>query len=502
MESKIVTLYVLTLLHFCILSFDVEESGIIEENISWYEKQLTTYPALRFEIHMTFTFRKELCCPIVHLFSALPDTSEHVKSFYFGIDKCLLNVSTHGRIFWFESTTFILPNNTQDRGNCKLSYGHYKCNISTVILNYEPKLRWLTLGYTCGAQKYLLGLQYKYKINTQNTTQCELMQIPPNLNNFYFQCNQFYHYITFPNLFGHRSQTEAFQTLQAFEIVIRNLDHSCYKHLDYTLCQAFFPRCPEGTNEGNKIVSHLDVICEQMCWDAIGGCFSSLQPVISFIDCNYYNKSSDLNCTYKPVICEPPPAIPNGQITSIISLNKTYNVGSTVKYSCNEDYKLQGNNTSMCQYSANWEPDIICKSTIYITYIIISAICTIGLLLIIVLVGYMYKRYHMKKRRANYFENQPLQKRNREYDAFVSYTYEASIDFVKNPIQRKLELEAKPPFKLLFHTRDFHGATLIFQNILDAVQKSNCAMVLMCQGYIDRPWCREEFQVRKAIYII
>ena len=101
----------------------------------------------------------------------------------------------------------------------------------------------------------------------------------------------------------------------------------------------------------------------------------------------------------------------------------------------------------------------------------------------------------------NYFENQPLQKRNSEFDAFVSYTYQASLDFVKSFVHPKLELESYPPFKLVFHTRDFHGATLIYQNILDGVRKSNCAIVLMSQEYIDAPWCREEFQETKTCTI-
>ena len=108
---------------------------------------------------------------------------------------------------------------------------------------------------------------------------------------------------------------------------------------------------------------------------------------------------------------------------------------------------------------------------------------------------FVYKRKKKLKQRANYFENQPEQKRNREFDAFVSYTYKASINFVKDFIHSKLEVESSPPLRLLFHTRDFHGTTLIYQNILDGIKKSNSAIVLMSQEYIDAPWCREEFQV-------
>ena len=372
-----------------------------------------------------------------------------------------------------------------------MNSGNYICNISTANLNYEPKQRWLTLGYLCGEQKNLSGLQYHYSINVKNTTECELMQTPQNAEDFYLQCNRFYDYITFPNILGHRSKTEAFAILLPFKSIFENLDQSCYKHLDYILCQAFLPCCPEGTNEDNKTVSHLDFMCEQMCWDAVNACSTLLQPVINFIDCSYYIKTSDINCTYKPVFCNLPPSIQNGHIITD-GHNKT--VGSTVKYSCDNDYKLVRNNTALCQYSGKWKYDMICKSTKYITHIIIGAESAIVLLLLPIIGIYLYKRHKLRKIRANYFENQPLQKRNREYDAFVSYTYKASIDFVKNSVQPKLELEPNPPFKLLFHTRDFHGATLIIQNILDGIRKSNCAIVLMSQEYIDAPWCREEFQ--------
>ena len=110
-------------------------------------------------------------------------------------------------------------------------------------------------------------------------------------------------------------------------------------------------------------------------------------------------------------------------------------------------------------------------------HIIIGAASGIALLLLSVIGIYMYKRHKLWKRIANDFENQPLQKTNREYDAFVSYTYEASINFIKNTFSHYFKL-------------DFHGATLIIQNISDGTQKSNCAIVLVSQEYMDAPWYR------------
>ena len=478
-------------------SFSDFQKFAVDEDVSWFETKLFDYPALRYEVNMKFIFKEEMCCPVVNFFSNLPARFERTPSFFFGNNRCLLKSAIDGVVFWTKGSIFILPNNTKGYGNCELTSGDYICNISSVLLDYEPKIRWLTFGYPCGEQKNLLRFQYEFNVTMKNTTQCELQQMPENIDDdFYFQCNRFYKYTTFPNVFGHRSQEEVYRILQTIHLVIQNLDHSCHKHFDYMLCQAFFPRCPDGTNETNKVVSHLNVICEQMCQEAVDACFTALQLNINFIDCNYYINSSNMNCTYIPVICEPPSSIPNGQILSDENHNTTYPLGSTVKYSCDTDYKIKGNNTSACQYSGRWS-HVQCESTKHIKYIIIATVSGTCLLLLTVIGIFTYKKHQLKKQRANYFENQPVKKRNREFDAFVSYTYQASIDFVKNTVQPKLEVEPNPPFKLLFHTRDFNAATLIIQNILDGIKKSNCAIVLMSQEYIDASWCREEFQVSR-----
>ena len=498
MISRIFLLY--TLLGVCICGVNsvdqFKTSGVIDENTSWLETALTRYPALRYEVHMSFTFQQDICCPIVHFFSDLQHHYEHLLDFYLGSNNCLLNVSTEGTVYWFKSTTFVLPNNTQSDGKCQSSNGYYKCNISTIILNYEPKVRWLTLGYPCNAQKNLSGLQYEIRGNVQNTTQCELMQIPKNANSFYFQCNHFYNYVTFPNVFGHRSETEAFAFIQVFQAIIENMDRSCHKHLDYTLCQSFLPQCPDGAN---KTASHLTVICKEMCLETVEACLKSMSSVFNFIDCNYYAKTLDLPCIHKPVTCKSPPLISNGQIrkASIENNNKSYPVGSTVRYSCNKDFELKGNNTAMCQYSGIWTPSIYCKSNLHIKMLTIGISGGVSLLLITIVCIYAAVRHKKNKRHAKYFENQPLQKRNKEKDAFISFVGDEGpdYDFVKNVLQPKLEKQEDPPFKVTIHLRDFRADTLIYVNIRNAVTNSNSAIILMSQAYIDARWCREEFEV-------
>ena len=179
-------------------------------------------------------------------------------------------------------------------------------------------------------------------------------------------------------------------------------------------------------------------------------------------DCSYYKQLTmpSKPCVYVPVTCDLPPVIEHSSI--VTKTKQTYKAGDAVRYECDEGYAMIGNDTSEC----------VTLAIMVLSFLPLSI-----------------------KYRKRLFKNELNLKRNREFDAFVSYTYDASNDFAKGFLHRELEVEATPPFRLLFHTRDFHAATLILVNIIEAVRKSNCAIILMCQEYIDSGWCREEFQV-------
>ena len=84
--------------------------------------------------------------------------------------------------------------------------------------------------------------------------------------------------------------------------------------------------------------------------------------------------------------------------------------------------------------------------------------------------------------------------RDREYDAFVPYNSEGNDDnFVRDELYEKLELENDPPLKIFFHQRDFKAGTLIHANIANAIAKSNSAIVILSQDFINSRWCIEEF---------
>ena len=482
------------ILYLCIVTISAtyQKYKKITENIFWYETQLLDYPALRYEVDFRVTFAKEICCPILCLFTNLPETYSYVEK------TCLSDVVVEGNVYWFKRSIFILPNNTQNSGSCKLENGHYICEFTTMMLNYEPKVRWLTLGYLCNEQKYLNGVRLEYTTKVQNTTQCEPMQTPPNN----FQCDKFYNFVAFPNLFGHRSQAEAVTVIQMFETLISNMDYSCHKYLHYIVCQAFLPRCPNSgstysENSSELTVPHLDVICIEMCQEFHTACHEKMQPIINFINCNYYRKTSQLNvsCRHPQVYCYSPPLIENGKVN--IPSNKKYNVGVTVTYSCNDDYQMQGNKTSTCEFSGRWTPPPVCKSMLHIKIISFSVSATATCILALAISMYFLRKFKEQKRRQGYFENQPLQKRNKENDAFVSYFSDGPDHiFVQQILQPKLEVESNPPFKLTLHIRDFRADMLIYVNIIKAIRNSNSAIILMSQEYIDSSWCREEFQVR------
>ncbi len=83
----------------------------------------------------------------------------------------------------------------------------------------------------------------------------------------------------------------------------------------------------------------------------------------------------------------------------------------------------------------------------------------------------------------------PVPSRNKEFDAFVCYKFDESHNFVTNILKPQLEDE----FKLL-DCYDFDPGLLIVENIENVIKKSNCAIVLLSQGFIDSSWCRQEFE--------
>ena len=83
------------------------------------------------------------------------------------------------------------------------------------------------------------------------------------------------------------------------------------------------------------------------------------------------------------------------------------------------------------------------------------------------------------------------QNRNRIFDAFVLYHFDSDDDFVVNFLLRELEEERH--LKLCIHSRNFTPGRNIKDNIEEAIEGSNSAIIVMSQGFVDSIWCKEEF---------
>ena len=81
--------------------------------------------------------------------------------------------------------------------------------------------------------------------------------------------------------------------------------------------------------------------------------------------------------------------------------------------------------------------------------------------------------------------------RKRTFDATIFYHFDSDDYFVLNHLLPELE-EARD-FKLCFHSRNFTPGRDIKDKIEEAIVRSNSAIIVMSQGFVDSMWCKEEF---------
>ena len=82
-------------------------------------------------------------------------------------------------------------------------------------------------------------------------------------------------------------------------------------------------------------------------------------------------------------------------------------------------------------------------------------------------------------------------KRNREYDGFVPHCFDSDDNFILDVLLP--QMEETWGFKLYLHSRDFTPGRDIKDNIEEAIEDSNSAIIIMSQGFVNSMWCKEEF---------
>ena len=119
----------------------------------------------------------------------------------------------------------------------------------------------------------------------------------------------------------------------------------------------------------------------------------------------------------------------------------------------------------------------------YPNYLVLGL--SVGACVIVVVMVTVYCAKNTKK------TDEPPLPRNRAFDAFVLYHFDSDDIYVVDTIMP--ELEETRNFKLHIHSRDFTPGCDIIDNIEEAIEGSNSAIIVMSQGFVDSMWCKEEF---------
>ena len=527
MDMKIFTVLVfLTQFHWT-LSLTTSISGEISEDVTFILKRFPVPPSIRAIIEVDVYDTVSSLRPTYPMMG-IYTTNNHVN-----IEKqCtylrygqLGNQNLHIRI-------------RNDRSNfrnprCLGSDGKLHCIGNVTVQDFKPRNFSFSFGFRChrlNARTSLKGLVYNVSIHGQtNETKC----LPYNTMGL---CKQYFQHGVLPNLAGGEDMMAVSTAYRFLKIYIGVLFMTglCHQHFEELACHVLIPKCDPVTTK----VIHP---CREMCIDFRTACskikvlnnISSSDESVrvtaednmffvhtTFLkfDCDYLpSLKGDIPCFYKPVTCNSPPSVKKATVLNTCMIYNNYSVLDTVDYSCNEGFEIKGNKKISCLYSGNWTAPPKCSlrstSTIHPLVVVLPVLLfPLAILFATVLVR---NRTKLKKEtppdmKIDQVEldtilmgikgtDRPLiplkrendAKRNSFFDAFVFYHFDSDSSFVINNLLP--ELEDKRRFRLFIHSRNFVPGHEIIQNIEEAIEASNSAIILMSQGFVDSIWCKDEF---------
>ena len=378
----------------------------------------------------------------------------------------------------------------------------FRCLGKQTIQDYTPRKFSFSFGFPCNSLGIVKKLNYRFTISATNETTCSKLLLGDT-------CQPYMQFGAFPNLFGEAQMSTIFErTSSCFEL---------FQHALKFFCNFFILKCDP---ESKQIIPP----CREMCYEYLDTCLVGNKK---YVKCNYLPSSKgDLRCFYEPLACsEPPPAVTNAKlITNFIKRGK-YFLPEIAEYTCDAGYILEGNKSISCLYDGHWSTppkcllenkyiskfaqsspiekttpnaDFIPESTGATTnnstlhfLVIVSLFVLVVLLLVIVAGGYKIK-LELKKARdlgAGQGERGDSKmcsdatspwRRTRPFDATLFYHFDTDDSFVINNLLP--ELEENRNFKLCFHSRNFTPGRDIKDNIEEAIEASNSAIIVMSQG--------------------
>ena len=505
-------------------------SGVISEDIIFLHKTFPVSPSMRAIIEVDAAFpdifiKQQGNCPAIGIYTTDNHTNIKKRCTYLDYGQ-LANGNLH-------------PNIRNDEGRdltirCVSDDGNTHCIGKIMVKDFKPRHFSFSLGFLCkdiNALSSLKGLVYNISIHEQtNDTNC--IWVPYNSAR---ECHQYFRHTALPNLIGGenvKTVSKDYETVKSY-ILLLYMIGLCYQHLQELACYVLVPKCDPVSRQ----VIHP---CREMCYDLRTACSKITLPkdtilrdklphvpsgeniVVDIpyteVDCDYLpSLNGDIPCHYKPVTCKSPPAVKHSTMLNTSMNYNNYSVLDTVDYSCNEGFQMVGNKNISCMYSGEWSTPPKCsvpsKSTTPLVVVLPVLFFPLLILFSTLILRNRFKfrtklqpdlkMYHQVDLDTILMEikgtDRPLLplkrqfdlKRNNFFDAFVLYHFESNDSFVVDHLIPELEEQRK--FKLLIHSRNFTPGRDIKDNIEEAIENSNSAIIVMSQGFVDSMWCKEEF---------
>ena len=283
-----------------------------------------------------------------------------------------------------------------------------------------------------------------------------------------------------------------------------------------------------------------------MCLDFTNGCWKMLADfaharspdvdlrdthsldIYTLSNCGYLPPlNGSIPCFYKPVMCDSPPEVTNGTRILNITQKDVCQLHDVMQYACvNHTFEIRGTDFIKCQYSGEWSnPPPKCVPVkemknfwMNLIYITLPVILVLFLVMVVAIIKCKMKSSHeieeeriesdtiltqftdnnepllptkRKQESTLSLDSLPSLKRKREFDAFVLYHFDTDNNFVVNSLIPELE-EARH-LKLNIHSRNFQPGRYIEENIEDAIESSNNAIILVSAGFTTSRWGTDEF---------
>ena len=405
-----------------------------------------------------------------------------------------------------------------------------KCRGRVNIQDYIPRKFHLTFGFHCGWQPVnsLKGLTYNISFYNLSNKTNNCLNVPG-------KCSELYIETSLPNLIGNEKAEEITNfenALRAFEVLAFQHD-TCYQHMWEFMCHTVLPKCDPIT----KQVIHP---CREMSFDFANGCWKKIvdfaharRPyldisniysldIYTLSNCGYLPPSNgNIPCFYKPVTCNSLPEVTNGTRILNSTQRDVYQLHDVLYYACvNETFEKRG------LYSGQWShlPPIcvpvkkVKNPEMNLVYITLPVFLIFLIVVIVValkckvksspeikeeriksdailtqLTGNNVPLLPIKRKQESTLslDSLPSLKRNRKFDTFVLYHFDTDNAFVINSLIP--ELEETNHLSLNIHSRNFQPGRNIDENIEDAIESSNNAIILMSSGFTSSRWCADEF---------